>query len=58
MEKPYIHCGYTEAVLKSVDHLCFRAKIRKNTPLLTPVLLYKSGLYWSLNDTGDYRDVL
>ena len=33
MEKPYINCGFNEAVLKSVDHLCFRAKIRKNTRL-------------------------
>ena len=43
-------CGYeavlTEAVLTSSHNLCtcFAAKIRKNIPLSTPILLYKSGV--------------
>ena len=54
-----IDCGYTlepprrgEAVLTSTHNLCFGAKIRKiGIPLLTPVLLYKSGVYGGIHNT-------
>ena len=47
-----IDCGY-EAVLTSTHNLCFRAKIRKLCiPMLTPILLYKSGVLGGINHTG------
>ena len=57
-----IDCGYklepprrggtAEAVLTSTHNLCFGAKIRKiGIPLLTPVLLCKSGVQGGIHYT-------
>ena len=44
---------HAEVVLTSTHNLCFRAKIRRKCiPLYTPVLLYKSGVYWLVSVMG------
>ena len=52
----YLHktliLGTREAVLTSTHNLCFGSKIRKiGIPLLTPFLLYKSGVRGGLHFT-------